>query len=762
MAVHGPAKKEFTYVGKRLSNDNALGKVTGTAEYCGDTINERTLHLRLKAGTITHGRILSVDTSEAEKMPGVKAVYHAFNTPDKTYDRGRVAPYENMPFQEKLFDTHIRYMGERVAAVVADTEAHAAKACDAIKVEYETYPAAVTMAEAMAEGAPQLFEKGNIYHTPVMGIGDYDACEGDLITKTESHFGRMSCLCMETHTARARYDRGNKKLTVWTGCQTSFGIRSTLGDFLDMPYSKVRVIKPLMGGSFGCKQETIVEPLAAYAAKDLCADVILTYTREEEMNNNMLKHNLDWQVESKVTKDGIIKGLDARLLMDAGAYTTISESYARTACGKSGKVYRIPNLRVQGTVVNTNTTVNGSFRSWGSSEWLIGCENHMNQVAKELGMDPIEFRLKNVHKPYELEPIHKCTVGDTHFEECLMQGRDAFRWEERKKECAEKNASQSRYRYGVGMAVGSHTSSFYPYMADMGCCTARINEDGSLILRVAVHDHGCGTVMAMKKIAAEVLEMDLERVDMTEADTDNCRYDYGCYASRTVYVLGSAVKKCCEELLEKARSYAAEMFRTNYSHIRYEAGEFFQETDPANRITMAEVACFCLEPKGVDLFQETTIQSFENPGVDCAHFAEVKVDTLNGMVSVEHYLAVHDIGKAINPDLCIGQIGSGIQQGIGNAICEDAKIDPKTGQLLIQNLKDYEVANACDMPDYDVLFIEDGDANGPFGAKSIGEVVVAPVAPCITAAVNNALDTELRNLPLSPAKILEALEGKEA
>ena len=164
----------------------------------------------------------------------------------------------------------------------------------------------------------------------------------------------------------------------------------------------------------------------------------------------------------------------------------------------------------------------------------------------------------------------------------------------------------------------------------------------------------------------------------------------------------------------------------------------------------------------MDLFQETTIQSFENPGVDCAHFAEVKVDTLNGMVKVEHYLAVHDIGKAINPDLCIGQVGSGIQQGIGNAICEDAKIDPKTGQLLIQNLKDYEVANACDMPDYDVLFIEDGDANGPFGAKSIGEVVVAPVAPCITAAVNNALDTELRNLPLSPAKILEALEGKEA
>ncbi|MGI6095302.1 MAG: xanthine dehydrogenase family protein molybdopterin-binding subunit [Lachnospiraceae bacterium] len=754
-------EKALRYVGVSMSNDNAYGKVTGKVQYCGDLSAPGQLHMKIKGSEIAHGKVIQVDDAEAWKVPGVKAVYSCFNTPDTLYDRGRVAAYEGGAFQERLFDAHIRFMGERVAAVVADTVEHAEEACRKIKVEYETYPMAATMEAACKEDAPKIHETGNVQELDVVSCGDYDACEAELVHKSHTSWGRITHLSMETHTTRALYEKGANKLTVWTGCQTVFGIRSTLGDLLGMPYSKVRVIKTTMGGSFGCKQETITEPLAAYAAKDLEADVMLAYTREEQINNSMLKHSVKTEVESKVHPDGTIEGLKVRMMMDAGAYLTVSPSLAQKVGKKLGKVYRIPNIYYDGKVVCTNTAVNGSFRSWGSVEAALIYENHWNQVAEELHMDPVEFRLKNVHEAYELEPMYKVTVGNTHFKECLIRGRDAFRWEERRKACEEKNKKGGRYRYGAGMALASHTSSFYPYGADMANAVARIQDDGSLLVHVGVHDHGCGTVMAMKKIAAEVMEIDLEKVELKEADTDVSMYDYGCYASRTVYMLGQAVKKCCEDLKEQARHMAAIKMQCNYSVLQYEDGVFIKEDEPDKRMSLLETARYALGVMAEDLYAKATVHSRENPGVPAAHFTEVKVDTYSGMVEVVDCLSVHDVGKAVNPDMCIGQVGSGIQQGMGIALCEEIKIDPKTGKTLITNFKNYEVANAVDVPEYEALFIEEGNEFGPYGAKSIGEVVVVPVPPALVAAVNHALGTRLTDLPLTPSVILEALEKKE-
>ena len=753
-------QKEYRYVGKSLSTDNAYGKVTGAVQYCGDMMAPGMLHIKIKAGEIAHGRVIGADTSGAWEVPGVKAVYTCFNTPDTLYDRGRVASYEAAPFQERLFDSHIRYMGERVAAVAADTVEHAEEACQRIKIEYETYPAAITVEEALKEDAPKIHEEGNVHKTQPAVYGDYQSCSAEYVHRSCSHLGRITHLSMETYAVRACYEKGSGKLTVWTGCQTAFGIRSTLGDFLDMPYSKIRVIKTTMGGSFGCKQETVIEPLAAYAAKDLKADVMVVYTREEQINNAMLKHSLDLEVESKVHKDGTIEGMQIKAVLDAGAYLTVSPSYCSVMGGKLGKVYRIPNLRYEGTVVCTNTAVNGSFRSWGSGEIVLAYENHWNQVAEELHMDPIDFRLKNVHHAYDLEPMHRVTVGNTHFHECLIQGREAFRWDERKKRCAEKNQN-GRYRYGIGMALSSHTSSKYPYSSDIGNALARIQDDGSLIVHVGIHDHGCGTIMAMRKIAAEIMEIDLKQVEVTEIDTSVDLYDYGCYASRTIYVLGQAVKKCCEDLLEKARQMAACKLDSRDSLVKYENGEFYKEDEPEQRVSLKDTAKYALRVKGEDLYMTASVRSKENPGVPSAHFTEVKVDTYSGMVEVVDCLSIHDVGRALNPDLCRGQVGSGIQQGMGIALCEEIKIDPKTGRTLITNFKNYEVANAVDVPDYQTLFIEEGDEHGPFGAKSIGEVVVVPVPPALTAAVNNALGTRLTHLPLTPSVILEAIEQQQ-
>lgn len=750
---------EYQVIGKELSNDQAYGKVTGKIKYCADQQSREMLFLRLKAGTVTHGLIKAVRTDRALALPGVRAVYSCENTPDTLYDRGRVAPWETVPNQERLFDRHVRYVGQRVAAVVAESEETAEQACRLIEVEYEPLPSAVSVEQAQQEDAPRLYEQGNVFPAEGFDRGSFGQAPGALEHTSHSHIGRMTHLCLETASCRAKYDPSERMLTVWTGCQSVFGVRSTVAEFLKLPYAKVRVIKVPMGGSFGVKQETLLEPMTAYAAWQLQADVRLVYTREEQIVNTMMKHSLDAEVRSKVEPDGTIQALSLSCTLDAGAYLTVSRDYAGTIGEKMGKVYRIPNLHYDGRAVCTNTPVNGSFRSWGSCEGALCMENHWNMVARELGMDPVEFRLKNIHEPYELELVHHVSVGNAHFRECLVRGREAFGWEARKAECRRKNARQGRYRYGVGMALTSHTSSFYPYRVDIASSTARLQEDGSLIVHVPVHDHGCGTVMAMKKIASEVTGVGLDQITLREADTEVSLYDHGCYASRSVYSLGSSVKACCEKLMDLARKRASGALGCSDSFLLYDKGAFYQEQNPASRITLAETAEYSIRVLGQDLFVQTTTNARANPGVPAAHFTHVRVDTCTGFTKILDCLSVHDIGKAINPDLCRGQVGSGIQQGIGMALCEEIKIHPKTGEALITNFKNYEVANACDVPDYQVLFIEDPEPSGPFGAKSIGEVVLAPVAPAIVAAVNDALGTRLTRLPLTPAVILEALEG---
>lgn len=749
--------KGYKYIGQNIPNDQAYGKVTGATKYCADLASPRALRMKLKHGDVAHGIIKSIDTEAAWKVPGVRAIYTCFNTPEREYDRGRVSINEGGFFQERLFNRHVRYMGERVAAVVADTVQHAEMACDLIQVEYEVLPGAYTIEQALAEDAPEIYEGGNVVPMEPIVVGDYEAVDGIMHT-SKSHISRMSHMVMDTHAARCIYDKAEGKLTVWTGTQTVFGVRSTLGDFLEMPYSKIRVIKPAMGGSFGCKQETVIEPLAAYAAVNLGAEVLLDYTREEQVNDSMMKHNVDFDVETKMGEDGSILGLKMFITLDAGAYMATSLGYISTIAEKIGKVYDIPNLLIEGKVVYTNTSMTGSFRSWGSSEISVAVENHLNKIARETGVDTIALRHKNVHEPYDIDRAVGITIGKTHFHEVIEQGCEKFGWKELKEKCQELNAEQGRYRYGIGVSLASHTSCCYPYHIDIAGVTMRIQEDGSVIVHTAVHDHGAGSVLALKKMAAEVLGVDIERITLTEADTENDCYDYGCFASRTTYLIGEAVRQCALDMIDYMMPIAAKVLGcSGCCRPEYDCGVF---TCCGKTATLRDIAMYCLTDAHTDLFVHTEIKSQQNPGADCAHFSMVQVDTMTGHVKVKKALSVHDVGKAINPDLCFGQVSSGVQQGMGVALCEEIPINPETGETLVKNFKDYHIANAGEMPDIDVLFIEDGDDYGPYGAKSLGEAGLAPVAPAIVAAVNDALGTDLSHLPLTPAKILDALIGE--
>lgn len=759
--------RRYKFVGKSTGSDHAYGKVTGQIEYCSDMRASGMLFLKYKQSSISHGMISSIDTSDAW-LPGVKAVYTYENTPNTYFDRGRVsaAELEYSQNQERLFDREVRFYGERVAAVVADDPETAEKACRLIKVEYEELPKLLTMADTMKDDAPSLHENGsgNVY--PAKGepycqeYGDYESVKGEHSFKSESHISRMTHMCMETQAARAKFDRGTGKLTVWTGTQTVYGVRSTVADFLGLSYNKVRVVKAVMGGSFGVKQEMILEPLVAYAAYDLKADVLCHFTREEQVTGTLLRHNFDTVTESKVDSDGTVRGVKIHMDLDAGAYQTISPSYLRTAGGKIGKTYVIPNIKFTGYSICTTTPVNGSFRSWGSSEEAIALEPHWNMVAEELGMDPIDFRLKNIREPYDTDVLHGASICNTHFREVLTEGRERFAWDSMKEECRKRNSKGGRYRYGVGVALCSHTTSFYPYMFELASVTIRLQDDGSVILHAPIHDHGCGATVAMRKIVAEILEIDMDKITVLEGDTQNMPYDYGCYASRTTFVFGLAVKKASEELLEQIKQSAALMLGCLPNTIIYSDGICMSEPDPEKKVSLKDVWEYSIFTLSKDLMVTLSNNAKANPGTPAAHFSMVRVDTFNGHVKIEKALSVHDIGKAINPDMVKGQIESGVQQGMGWALCEEIKIDPGSGKTLISNFKNYEIANAADMPDVDILLIEDPEPEGPFGAKGVGEVATSPVAPAIIAAVNNALGTRLTHFPLTPPVILEGIENK--
>ena len=759
--------KKYRYIGQSTGTDHGPGKVTGRLVYSSDMQAPGMLHLKYKQSTVAHGMISRIDTSKAW-LPGVKAVYTFENTPDTYFDRGRVSAAELVysQNQERLFDREVRFYGERVAAVVAEDKETAEKACRLIEVEYEELPLLLTMADTMKDDAPVLHTNGsgNIY--PAKGepycqeYGDYESAKADHVFRSESHPSRMTHMCMETQAARAKYDRGTGKLIVWTGTQTVYGVRSTVADLLGLSYNKVRVVKSVMGGSFGVKQEMILEPLVAYAAYDLKADVLCHFTREEQVTGTLLRHNFDTVTESKVDSDGTVRGVKIHMDLEAGAYQTISPSYLRTAGGKLGKTYAIPNIKFTGYSICTTTPVNGSFRSWGSSEEALALEPHWNMVAEELGMDPIEFRLKNVREPYDTDVMHGASICNTHFREVLTEGRERFGWESLKEECRAKNSEGGRYRYGIGMALCSHTTSFYPYMFELATVTIRLQDDGSVIILAPIHDHGCGATVVMKKVAAEILEIDLDRITVVEADTQSMAYDYGCYASRTTFVFGMATKKAAEELLSQIKQSAALQLGCLHNTILYEDGYCWSEPEPDKKVSLKEIWEYTIFTLSKDLMATFSNNMSANPGTPAAHFTMVRVDTFNGHVKIEKSLSVHDIGLAINPDMVKGQIESGVQQGMGWALCEEIKIDPNNGKPLITNFKNYEIANAADIPEVDILLIEDPEPEGPFGAKGIGEVATSPVAPAIIGAVNNALGTRLTHFPLTPPIILEGIENK--
>lgn len=747
-------------IGLALPVHDACGKAAGHTRYAADMTLPGMAYACILHSTIPHGIVREIHAEEALSSEHVLGVFHCFNTTDKKYNRYR-SNYDqtNLPPEERVFQDHVRFIGDRVAAVVAEDPDTARCACRNIKVVYDELPFTTGFDDTLA-GRNMSEGISPVRDEYVFELGK--APEGtDLIpVETETEIPRLHHAAMEPHACIADYDPFEQCLTVYSANQAVHGIRTVLSDLLDLPQSRIRVVKTTMGGSFGCKQEWFLEPVAALLAKELQRPVKLVYTREEVMASSVVRGAMRSSIRSLFSRDGKIRSLEMDLVMDAGAYVSSAGDYIRAFGGKLFRCYHMEHVCFRARVISSNTPVSGAFRGWSAPEEAIMLEQHMDMAADLLGMDRIALRLVNAELPGSIDVKSGVPLEDIRIRDALLLGMKSFRWEERRSQNDAFNAAQKRCRRGIGIGCGGHGNTYFPRFPDYGECRLQLNSDGSVQAQISLHDHGCGSVTAIRMILSEVLSLPQDQIQLSEADTAVTPLDFGCFASRTVYVLGAAAEQAARKLLSILLENAAELSGLPAESLYPDNGFIHSHTAETCRLSFGELARHHMKTRANNLAVQIQVPVTSNPGVTGVHFAEVEVDTWTGQTKVLDYLAVHDIGQPINSGMCIAQIQGAAQMGCGAALSEELSVD--TGGRTSASLSRYHLQLAPDLPEIRVELLTDGkSAHGPFGAKSIGEVSYVPAAAAVCGAVNDALRAHLGTLPFTPDRILTYLAEKE-
>lgn len=744
-------KDNLKYVGKDIPMHDIGEKVTGKIKYTGDMQLPGMLYAKLVLSDIAHGRIIKIDTSKAEALAGVVKVFTYKNSPNTLYNSHKWYVGLEVLEDEKLFTDHVRFRGDRVAAVIAKDRYTAERAAELITIEYEPLPVITNPEEAIKDKGYTISRKEIKSGNPEEIINRAALVFEDRVETPKIHHAAM-----ETHVCVAAPGPGGE-VTIWTPCQVVFQVRLITAEALNMPLNKVRVIKTPMGGSFGGKGQPVLEPVCAFLAKAVDAPVKLQLDRTESILATRTRTATIGTIKTAVDQEGKILARDIHMLVDTGAYFTNGDAVSIAMGKKAFRLYRIKDQKYVADVVYTNTPVGGACRGYGSPQIHALSEIHMDNIARALKMDPAELRLKNLVQPYDLDPIGGPALGNARVIDCVTKGMEAFRWKER----WQKPQKPGRYVRGVGMACATHGNGYHGGYQDFITVSLRMTEDGGAYLNAGIHDLGCGTVTTMKQIVAEVLDIDTDQILAPEADTLVSPFDIaGTQASRVTFVCGGAAMKVAERVKDKLINYASKIWECEPEAIGMKNGFVFNLNQQNQKLAYGEMVIQIQKKFQDDISETYTYTSPANPAVYAVNFAEVEIDTYTGLVRVTDVLAVHDIGKAINPGFVEGQIQGAIQMGIGLALTEEIKAD-RNGNITGDRFSKYHVINAPDMPDVKVLLVEEGDEHGPFGAKSVGEISTCAIAPAIVNAINAALDINVTSLPVTPEKILKALKNKQ-
>lgn len=749
---------------------DAAAKVTGTIRYTDDIRIPGTLHIKLLLSEYAHAFIEHMETQEAEMAPGVHRVLSYKNTPDKSYNSAKRYDYHPVVEDEQIFPRTIRYKGQPVAAVVASTAEEARKALRLIRLTVKEKPAVFDIEKAMGAESPLVHPEcsdSNRVGEISIGCGSLDEgfSKAEHIFEDVRETPAIHHLAMEPHAVQAEYLE-KRKLIIHTSTQNIFAVRLLLSDLLEIPRHRIRVVKPAMGGAFGSKIPMILEPIAALAAIRTGKPVRLALDRKETFLCTRTRHASKTYIKTGVNSHGKIVAQDIRYLLNAGAYCTQSPNVAAAAAHKAVKLYKIPHFNITGVPIYTNLPVAGAMRGYGSPQLYFAQQSHLYRVARELGIDFIDFQKQNLVDPESLEPVYGFPIGNPRPLDCLSRGAELFSWDHRVRESKfqTKNTSDAETLRGFGMAMGMHGNGVYKAHLDFTGIRIKINEDGSVIFHSGSHDMGNGSITLQKMILSRELKIPMDMIEAVESDTENCPWNLGDFASRGVFISAEAARKSSLEMKELLLEKAALCLSENGEKIQTDGLELIQggirNTQTGEILTLEKLLIYIYQTIQITPEISGGHANEADRTSYGAHFAEVEICRRTGKLTLLDYVAVHDVGKVLNPLAIQGQLEGAIQMACGYALCEEMVYD-ENGNLLNGQLKKYKTIGPERMPKNITLsFIEEGDEPGPYGAKSIGECSVVPGAPAIANAIARALGSYPQRLPVREEWIREQLNEK--
>ena len=753
-------------VGKDFPRIDGVAKVCGKAKYVDDFFEKDMLHAKIYRSTIANGWVKKIDVSKAKAMPGVEAVITFEDVPKHKFPTAG-HPYSKDPEHQDVADRNlltqrVRLYGDEIAAVIAVDELTAEKALRLIQVEYEEYAPILTVEDALKEEAVEIHEGSkNIIKTTDFSLGDLEEAfaESDYIFEDEFITSMVQHCAMENHSAYSYIDE-NGKIVVVSSTQIPHICRRIIGQALGIPWGRARVIKPYIGGGFGSKQDIVVEPLVAFMTTVVHGrPVKLEFTREETFIASRVRHAFKFKFKTGVNKDGKIIVRELKAISNNGSYASHGHSIAANCLTKFRNLYDQKAIRGEATTVYTNLPTAGAMRGYGIPQITFGLESHMEDIARELKLDPIEFRLKNSNKEGYIDPLSGICARSNGLAECIATGSKLIAWDEKKANKSEETGSKRR---GLGMACFCYKTGTYPFGLEIAGARIVLNQDGSIQLQVGATEIGQGSDTVFAQMAAETIGISMEMVSVVSSqDTDITPFDTGSYASRQTYVSGMAVKKAAEEIKMKALNYAWGMTDIPASALTIVDGWIVYIHNGEKVLSLADVALDSYYDTvfAAPITADVTNNARTNALAYGCTFVEVEVDIPTAKVEVLEIYNVHDAGRLINPKLAHAQVHGGVSMALGYALYEQMLFDPKTGKPLNSNLLDYKLMTTLDTPEIGTAFIETYEPTAPYGNKALGEPPAISPAPAIRNAIYDATGVKIYEVPMNPQRLFEKFKA---
>lgn len=756
------------YVNQPIRKKDAMALVTGKPVYTDDIAPKDCLVVKVLRSPHAHAEILEIKKDIAEKLPGIVCVLTYEDVPQKRFTMAGQTYPEPSPYDRLILDKRVRFVGDAVAIVAGETEKAVDQAMKVIKVKYDVLEPVLDFHEA--KDNPLLVHpednwqalcpvgadnKRNLCASGLEEHGDVDKviAESNVVVENTYHTKAVQQTMMETFRTYTQMDTYGR-LNIISSTQVPFHVRRILSNALDIPKSKIRVIKPRIGGGFGAKQTVVAEVYPAIVTLKTGRPAKIIYTREESLIASSPRHEMEIKVRIGANKDGHIRGIEVKTLSNTGAFGEHGPTTVGLSGHKSIPLYsKAEAFRFQYDVVYTNKMSAGAYRGYGATQGIFAVESAINELAVKLNMDPVALREMNLTREgdvmhaYYGETANSCTL-----DRCLERTAEMIGWKE-KYPCRVMPDGKIR---GVGIAMAMQGSGISS--VDTGSVSIKINDDGFYALTIGASDMGTGCDTILSQMAADCLDCSVDDIIVYGVDTDVSPYDSGSYASSTTYVTGMATVKACQTLVDKMKAYGAEKLGCSVDDVEFDGEKVYSLKDGSS-ISRKDIgnAIMCAGENA--LFATEAHSSPVSPPPFMAGAVEVEVDPETGSVKLIDYAAVVDCGTVVNPNLARVQVEGGLVQGIGMALHENITYNEK-GELAENSLMQYKIPTRMDMGKLRVEFDSSYEPTGPFGAKSIGEIVINTPAPAIAQAIYNATGLRFTELPITPEKIAMGMIDK--